>query len=78
MAQVVPGRNAAVAGPHAATERMRGDVQPAGIEVEADFLSDRLTERLLSLNRVFPFEDFPRRLPAAIHDRVDQRDQLAT
>src|SRR5207253_1456259 len=73
MAGVIPGRDAAIARAHAAAKRMRGDIEAAGLEAEADLAGDRLAERFLLLHGVFAFENFPRRLSARIHDAADER-----
>src|SRR5262249_28759991 len=76
MVRVEARRDAAIAGADAAAERVRRNVEPAGVEVEADGLGGRLAERLLLLDGVLALKDVAARLAAGCDERRDQRRQL--
>src|SRR5262249_45362580 len=74
--RVVAGRDAAVAGADAAAERVRGRVETAGLEVEADDRGGLVAELILLWDRVLAFEDLgPRALPRR-HDLRHEGRQL--
>ena len=54
----------AIARADAAAERMRGHVEPAGVEVEADRGGRRLAEDAAAIDRVIALQDLAPRLAA--------------
>ena len=63
-------------GPKPEQNGMRGGVEPAGGEVEAERHRRRFREQLLPIDRVLAFEDRAVRLLGAIGDLLDQRHEF--
>src|SRR5262249_58651849 len=52
MTDIIARGDTAIAGPHAAAKRMRGDIEPAGREIEADRRRRRLAKHRLAVYRL--------------------------
>src|SRR5262249_60509502 len=78
MVGMIAGGEPAIPGADAAAKRVGGDIEPAGMEVEANGGRRRLPENLLARDRVLPFQNALARLLAGAGNDGHQRCQVRT